>query len=232
MRMFNPDGTEDMCGNGLRCVGLWASRHGWLHGGRFTVLTKEGPRAVRLIESADDHSSGLLGVDMGKPRFEPAEIPMAAGIDGAVCGFPLTAGDRVFPIVAVNTGSTHTVIFGPQPSEADFQRYSPMIEDHPFFPERTSVLWSTVVDEARDVNQPVKIRTRIWERGAGETLGCGTGACAVAVAAQAAGLSAPRQDVEVISRGGTLAISWAGGESSVDMVGPAVLVFEGDLKLG
>jgi diaminopimelate epimerase len=230
MRMFNPDGTEDMCGNGLRCVGLWALKHGWLESPSFAVLTKEGLRSVRIISVEEGCQSATLGVDMGRPHFEPEKIPFAAQSTGSIREFPLTIGGRIFPITSVNTGSTHTVIFGPQPTEEDFQQYSPLIEEHSFFPERTSVLWSTVIEQTTD--RPLQVITRIWERGAGETLGCGTGACAVAVAAQELCLARPGQVVQVKSRGGTLAIGWGGGDSPVDMVGPAVFTFEGELGRG
>lgn len=231
-RMFNPDGTEDMCGNGLRCAGLWALRRGWLDSGAFSVATKDGPRAVRIISVEEGCHSATLGVDMGPPRFRPDDIPFAAGGVDAVREFPLVVADREFSVTSVNTGSTHTVIFGPQPSEEVFRRYSPLIEEHPLFPERTSVLWSTPFEPMGTHPRgraPLRVQTRIWERGAGETLGCGTGACAVAVAAQVLGIATPGQVVQVVSRGGTLAIGWGGGTCSVDMVGPAVIVFEGEL---
>ena len=227
MRMFNPDGTEDMCGNGLRCVGLWALKHGWLDSPSFAVLTKEGLRDVRVISIDDGCRSATLGVDMGLPRFASSEIPFSYGTVDAVRDFDLAVDDRVFKITSVNTGSTHTVIFGPQPSEDDFQKYSPLIEEHAYFPERTSVLWSTA-SAVGDPSRPLQIQTRIWERGAGETLGCGTGACAVAVAAKSLGIASKSQVVQVISRGGTLAIGWGGEGSDVDMVGPAVIVYEGN----
>lgn len=228
MRMFNPDGTEDMCGNGLRCVGLWALRHGWLPSADFCVMTKEGPRDVRVISVDDGCRSATLGVDMGRPKFDAEDIPFDDGKSQRVKELSLTVDDRVFTVTAVNTGSTHTVVFGPEPSETDFRRYSPLIENHPYFPQRTSVLWSTLVEAAEGGTRPLQVKTRIWERGAGETLGCGTGACAVAVAAKQQGLANDRQVVQVISRGGTLAIGWSGVDSSIDMVGPASLVYEGE----
>jgi diaminopimelate epimerase len=257
-RMFNPDGSEDMCGNGLRCASLWAHGRGWLKGAtHFTVDTKEGPRSVRLIDVAGDGLSGMFEVDMGVPRFSAREIPvcscdepdpramLAARCSSYLCPddvvreYPLALGDRVFNITSVNTGSTHTLIFGPQPSDADFFHYGPLIEHHSFFPERTSVLWATPTPnpslKGRESGSlsapPLAIETRIWERGAGETLGCGTGACAVAVAARQLGLAAPGQPVDVVSRGGVLRIEWEGSETPVRMSGPAVIVFEGALSL-
>ena len=222
MRMFNPDGTEDMCGNGLRCVSLWALRAGWLGTNtEFVVAVKDGLRAVRVLEADPDGRNGRLGVDMGVPHFAPAQIPFCAPSEmAAITGFPLTVGGEALTLTAVNTGSTHTVIFGPPPSEEVFQRVSPLLETHLLFPERTSVLWATPEGDSR-------FAVRIWERGAGETWGCGTGACAVGVAAVVNGLCAPGVAIDVVSKGGTLQITWPGGESSVDMVGPAQVVFEG-----
>ncbi len=225
MRMFNPDGTEDMCGNGLRCIGLWALREGGACPcSPFLVRTREGIRTIRILEADDAATEASLTVDMGRPRFAPAEIPFTASPDARIVDYPLTVEDRTFRITAVNTGSTHTVIFGPPPPEDDFQKYSPLLENHPVFPERTSIMWATPRGEGR-------IEIRIWERGAGETLGCGTGACATGVAAQILGLTRPGETVHVASRGGTLSILWPGGDAQIEMTGPAKLVFTGDAAL-
>ena len=223
MRMFNPDGTEDMCGNGLRCAGLWAHRAGWVEiASDFAVATKEGAKAMRLLEVAEDGRSASLRVGMGLPKFASSDIPFCAPEDQRIVGFPLNVGRETFPITAMNTGSTHTVIFGAvPPDEATFQRVSPLIERHPLFPERTTVLWATPQGDSA-------IAVRIWERGVGETLGCGTGACAVGVAAQLQNICAAGQPVEIVSRGGTLTIDWAGEGCPVVMSGPARTVFHGE----
>ena len=225
MRMFNPDGTEDMCGNGLRCVSLWASRAGWLAGRtEFTVAVKEGAREVRLLETAETGQIASIGVDMGEPQFESEHLPFCAAKGQRILGYPLTVGEGVYSITSVNTGSTHTVIFGEAPTEEIFQRVSPQIENHVLFPERTSVLWATPQGDH-------SFNVRIWERGVGETLGCGTGACAVGAAAVVRGLCAAGEPIAVISRGGTLSITWQGEGHPVDMVGPAHFVFEGELDI-
>ncbi len=222
MRMFNPDGTEDMCGNGLRCVSLWAFRAGWLEDRtNFRVAVKDGFRDVRLLKGSDDGQSATFGVDMGRPQFAPGLLPFCDLTQSQVIQYPLAVGQEIYPITAVNTGSTHTVIFGDAPNEATFQRVSPQIEHHPLFPERTSVLWATPQDTSI-------IAVRIWERGAGETLGCGTGACAVGVAAVLNGIAFAGAPQDIVSKGGTLRITWPGEDASVDMIGPAQIVFEGD----
>lgn len=226
MRMFNPDGSEDMCGNGLRCVSLWAVRAGWLgNQTMFTVAVKGGTRPVRLLDIADDRRSGLLGVDMGVPQLEPDALPFCAPAGMRVIACPLAVGEETFPVTVANTGSTHTVIFGAAPPHEElFQRVSPLIENHSQFPERTSVLWATPPENGA-------VAVRIWERGAGETWGCGTGACAVGVAAVLNGLSAPGTPLDVVSKGGTLRITWLGEGAPLDMIGPAQIVYDGDFAL-
>jgi diaminopimelate epimerase len=222
MWMFNPDGSEDMCGNGLRCVSLWAHSAGWLgERAEFIVATKEGVRDVQALEVSEDGRSGSFGVDMGVPQLAPEKLPFCAPGEGKIVNYPLTVDGETFFITAVNTGSTHTVIFGEQPDEETFQRVSPLIENNPLFPERTSVLWAT----PRTANE---IEIRIWERGAGETLGCGTGACAVGVAAVLNGYTAFNTQTDIVSKGGTLRITWPGEDASVHMAGPAHFVYMGD----
>lgn len=225
MRMFNPDGSEDMCGNGLRCVSLWAQQHGWLGGQtRFTVAALDGARSVEMLSAGDDGRSGSFRADMGVPQLAPAHLPFCAPGETRIVGYPFAVGGETLSITTVNTGSTHTVIFGPPPSEEVFQSVSPQIETHPLFPERTSVLWATPKGNG-------SVAIRIWERGAGETLGCGTGACAVGVAAVLSHLAAPDTPLDIVSKGGTLRITWPGEGASVNMVGPAQIVYTGDFAL-
>ena len=225
MRMFNPDGSEDMCGNGLRCVSLWAHRAGWLgEQAQFTVAALDGPRAVEMLSVSADRRTADFAVDMGVPLFDPNRLPFCDTSQARIVSFPLSVGGENVLVTVVNTGSTHTVIFGPQPKEEVFQRISPLIENHPLFPERTSVLWATPRD-----SQTIDIR--IWERGAGETLGCGTGACAVGVAAVLNGYTEFNMPTDIVSKGGTLRITWPGEGASVLMAGPAQFVYEGDIAL-
>jgi diaminopimelate epimerase len=223
MRMFNPDGTEDMCGNGLRCVGLWAHRAGWIGSETtFSVATKEGSKKMRLAAVSKENQAATVQVEMGQPKFHPADIPFRANESQGV-NVPFMIDGTIYPLTALNTGSTHAVIFGSAPDEETFQRVSPQIERHPLFPDRTSVLWATPQDDG-------SMSVRIWERGVGETWGCGTGACAVGVAAQVQGLAPADKSIPVVSRGGTLEIEWAGEGSPILMTGPAEFVFEGNIR--
>ena len=157
------------------------------------------------------------------PSASPA--PKIGGGGGRVVGYPLDVAGETFFITAMNTGSTHTVIFGVvPPDEETFQRVSPLIELHPQFPERTSVLWATPQGAGT-------VAVRIWERGVGETLGCGTGACAVGVAARlydTVGLGEVHSPLEIVSKGGALTIDWQGEGYPVIMSGPAQIVFDGE----
>ena len=212
MRMFNPDGTEDMCGNGLRCIVRFAKETGRIATDS-TVETIAGIRSVRLRGKS-------VTAEMGRPAFAPASLPMIAEGDRVV-DFPLPVGDEALPVTVVSTGTTHTIVFVETlPDDARFLRLSPLIENHLLFPERTSVMWTVVEGDH-------SLRLRIWERGAGETLGCGTGACAAAVAAQLQGKVASGETT-VRSQGGALDIRW---ENSPDaplwMTGPAEVVFRG-----
>lgn len=219
MRMFNPDGTEDMCGNGLRCVFRFAEKQGYFSGRRATGETRNG------IHTASSEDGVLWSVGMGAPQFEPESIPMLLEAD-SILDYPLDVEGEAIVVSAVSTGSTHTVLFVPElPEDERFFHLSPRIEHHPVYPERTSVMWATPDGESGSA-----WRIRIWERGAGETLGCGTGACAVAVLARATGRSRNGQTA-IHSRGGELSISWSSGgpENEMILTGPAEIIFSGTL---
>lgn len=214
MRMWNPDGTEDMCGNGLRCVAALAWQLRRVAAKKFAVETLSGLRAIEILDR------DLVRAEMGEPHFEPASIPMAPpGAWDEALDYSLPLEGREFVNTSsLSTGSTHTVIFVDEiPEEADFQHLSPRLEHHPWFPERTTILWTTPAG-------PNHFRIRIWERGVGETLACGTGASAVAVAARATGRAYGTVAVE--SRGGVLKVDWEPGQS-IHLTGPAELLFQG-----
>jgi len=229
MRMYNPDGTPDVCGNGLRCIARYLverSGFGAQGSGEFqrpapdvqhslAIATLAGVRnaVVRYSESGEC----LVTVEMGQPRFAPSDIPML--VPGPrVLDYPLRVEGETIPVTVLSTGTAHAVLFVPElPDEERFRSLSPPVENHPLFPERASLMWTRV-------ESPSRLRIRIWERGAGETWGCGTGACAAAVAARLHGYT--EETVTVASRGGELVIRWREGEP-IQMTGPAVYVYEG-----
>ncbi len=216
MRMWNPDGSEDMCGNGLRCIAALAHRRGYAPRD-FTVQTLASLRQVSILENSSVRAA------MGEPQFERSLIPLDAPCENFTSStglnYTLPLGDRLIHHVnSLSTGSTHTVIFGEHPNESDFQRLSPLIENHPWFPQRTSVLWANIVGENH-------LNLRIWERGVGETLACGTGACAAAVAFI---MRHGEPKVRVESKGGVLTVEWRRG-AEIFLTGPAQIVCEGTL---
>lgn len=215
MRMFNPDGTEDMCGNGLRCVAHYIGQAGWEREPEFVVDTLAGPRRVR-VTSLDSRRASVTA-EMGAAILEPARVPVDFCGDRAL-DYILKADGRELRASTISTGSTHTVIFH-DPTEAEFQALSPRIETHPRFPARTTVLWTTP-------EGPDRVRVRIWERGVGETGACGTGACAVATVAHLLGKA--EAEVTVVSRGGELRVRVA-DDLRLTLTGPAERVYEGVL---
>ncbi|HVE53636.1 MAG TPA: diaminopimelate epimerase [Ramlibacter sp.] len=224
--IHNADGGEvEQCGNGARCFARYVVDKGLAKGERIRVQTLSGVIEPRL--GAD----GRVSVDMGPPGFEPALVPFDdAGLsphaDGDWHKWHLALGTTAeSPIVAVavlSMGNPHAVQEVPDVDAAPVHEHGPRIEHHPRFPNRVNAGFMQVVDRGR-------IRLRVWERGAGETLACGTGACAAVVAGIRLGRLDRRVDVE--TRGGPLTIEWSGGSAPVLMTGPAVTVFEGEIEL-
>lgn len=223
MRMYNPDGSPDVCGNGLRCVARFAVERRIVTGDAPRIATLAGTRACEIHRGANGAFEGVT-VEMGMPRFDPASIPMSV-LRQAVQDYPLEIDAKTsLPISALSTGSTHAITFVDElPDDRKFLRVSPVVEMHPLFPERTSLMWCRV-------ENPEHLRIRIWERGAGETLGCGTGACATAVAAVLHGYSPQGERITVSSVGGDLVIRWKRGEP-IFMTGPAEYVYDGVYQL-
>lgn len=218
MRMFNPDGSPDVCGNGLRCVARYAFERGLLNKKKFAIETLIDVRPIEIHLDAQGKFSAVT-VGMNQPQFAPEAIPI--NLRGNLRDIPLyLSNDVVLNITPLSTGSTHSVTFvGELPDDKTFFEISPQVEHHPIFPERTSLMWCKVDSSTR-------LSIRIWERGAGETWGCGTGACAAMVAAKLHGLVANNEPITVASIGGELVIRWQEGES-IEMTGPAEFVFEG-----
>lgn len=227
MRMFNPDGTEDMCGNGLRCVIYYGYKKG-LIAAQGIAATIAGSVEYAFPHGALPDRHKVITV-FGAPRFAPDDLPMSVSGLSRVIGFPLALSDDLtLTISTVSTGTTHTVIWTDElPDDDTFFHLSPLIENHPLFPERTSVMWARI-------DSPDAVTIRIWERGAGETLGCGTGAAAVAVLGKEEGRLA-NGSVTIRSKGGQLGVDYsqyadAQKESFIRMTGEASIVFEGSIS--
>jgi diaminopimelate epimerase len=213
-RIFNADGSEvEQCGNGARCFVVYVREHGLTDKQVIRVETLGG-LVVPALEA-----DGEVSVDMGVPRFAPADIPFIGGT-GAIVE-PLDVGGRTVEISALSMGNPHAVQLVDDVDAAPVAMLGPRIEAHPRFPKRVNAGFMEIIDRAT-------IRLRVYERGAGETLACGTGACAAVVAGIRRGLLDAR--VRVHTRGGPLTIAWSGDASPVMMKGPARTVFEGDWR--
>lgn len=212
MRMLNPDGSEsEMCGNGVRCFAVFVRQLGLTEESCIDVATGAGRLRVELLKEG-------IRVDMGHARLTRGEIGMAGPSTDRFLDQPVTAGDKTFFATAVSMGNPHLVIFADAVDEVDLDELGPKLERHPLFPERVNVHFV-------QVQGPSELIQRTWERGAGKTLACGTGACACAVAA--ALTSRANRDVTVHLPGGDLRIEYK-ETGRVFMTGPAVTVFEGE----
>jgi len=219
MRIFNSDGSEaQMCGNAIRCVARYLYERGLVPKKKIKVDTLAGiivPEIVLGANSAENKVS-MVKVDMGKPMLERSDIPML-GPPGKVVGEKLAVDGREIQVTAVSMGNPHCVIFVDDVDEFPLDQVGPAVERHPSFPERTNVEFVQVMNWK-------EVRMRVWERGAGETLACGTGACATTVAGVLNNLTG--RTVTVHLKGGDLTIEW-GGNGRVYMTGPAEEIFEG-----
>jgi diaminopimelate epimerase len=220
MRMLNPDGSEaEMCGNGLRCLVRHAVERGLA---RFQdcglrVETGAGVLTVELL--SEDRRQGWVRVGMGRPRFAPAEIPVLTETEPPVRNLSLTVDGQIVSVTCVSMGNPHAVHFHARPvATYPLELVGPKVETHPLFPQRVNF------EVARVLNREL-IEARVWERGAGATLACGSGASAVMVAARLHNLVEDR--VEVRLPGGILLLEWD-GEGEVYLSGPAERVFTGE----
>ncbi len=214
-RIFNADGSEvGQCGNGARCFARFVRDQGLSEKDVITVETSSGLLRLQLEEG------GLVTVDMGVPRFEPAAIPFEA--DQAATSYDIDVDGQCYKMGVVSLGNPHAVLTVDDVLTAPVVTLGEVIEQHPRFPERVNVGFMEIGDRNH-------IRLRVFERGAGETLACGSGACAAVVSGQHQGLLDQRVLVEL--PGGNLLIQWPGAGVSVKMTGPAIHVFNGEICL-
>jgi len=214
-RIFNADGGEvEQCGNGVRCIGDYLRRRSLIDGNSVTVETNSGLVTIYL-EGLDQ-----IRVDMGVPLFEPADIPLAS--TQRKMQYHLSLSSAELEVMAVSVGNPHAVLLVEDIEQAPVSSIAPQIQQHSLFPESVNVGFMEIVGSSH-------IRLRVYERGVGETLACGTGACgAVAVGINTGRLG---NEVDVELRGGNLAINWAGEGQAVWMTGPATTVYEGQIEI-
>ena len=220
MRMFNADGSEGMmCGNAIRCVGKFLYEVRGLQKNIITVETLSGIKTLQLFVQNGEVVS--VTVDMGRAELDPAKIPARFEGDRAV-NVPLTVGGVKYKVTCVSMGNPHCVVFGGNPDHIDVEKIGSQFENCSAFPDRVNTEFIEVLGKN-------ELKMRVWERGSGETLACGTGACAAAVAAVLNGYCEENAEISVHLRGGVLTVRYTG--ESVFMTGPAEFAFTGEADL-
>ncbi|MEG2571076.1 MAG: diaminopimelate epimerase [Clostridia bacterium] len=217
MRMYNIDGSEGkMCGNASRCVGKFAFERGLVAKDVMTLETASGIKTLYL--TVHDGDVSRVRVDMGTPVLSSRDIPLS--FDGSNIDVPITTAFSCAPVTCVSMGNPHAVMFTDGIDALDLAKIGPMYEKNSLFPQGVNTEFVEVISDT-------ELKMRVWERGSGETLACGTGACAIVVAAVLKGYAKRGQDVAVHLRGGELTIKW--DENTVWMTGSATFVFDGEL---
>jgi diaminopimelate epimerase len=213
-RFFNPDGSEaEMCGNGIRCLARHIKDEGLSSKKQLKIETAAGIKDVAF-------KGKLVEVDMGEPRMKGKEIPV--NLSGRVINRPLKFETKEFRITCLNVGNPHCVVFQENIDEFQVDRYGPVIEHHHAFPKRINVGFVNVLSRS-------ELHMRIWERGVGETQGCGSAACAAAVASVLNGFTGRK--VTIKQPGGKLEVEWNRKDNHIIMRGPADTVFRGEIQI-
>lgn len=224
MAMYNADGSRgEMCGNAIRCVAKYVYDHHMTDRTDISIETLAGIKHAKLMDIGQRVS--MVRVHMGTPQLEPEKIPVRypqADKHAAIVNAPVTAGGHDYHMTCVSMGNPHCVIFTEDVDGLELEKTGPLFECHPYFPNRINTEFVKVLDQTT-------VQMRVWERGSGETLACGTGACAVTVACVLNKLT--QRAVTVKLRGGDLQIEWEKDTGVVYMTGPAEYVFEGEIKL-
>lgn len=218
MRMFNYDGTEaEMCGNGIRCVGKFVYDRGLTKKDNITVETLAGIKKLKF--NIKEGNVETVEVDMGEPILEPDKIPVISE-EAIVKNLKIKARENEFKFTCVSMGNPHAITIVDNTKDFNIEKYGPVLEKDEHFPRRANIEFIELVDKNN-------IKMRVWERGAGETLACGTGACASVVACALNGYIENEANVELL--GGTLKIRWDKENNHIYMTGPATTVFEGEI---
>ncbi len=217
MDMYNSDGTQaEMCGNATRCVGKYVHDKGLTDKTEITLETLAGIKILKLNLN-DAGEVETVEVNMGSPEIVPKNIPINSDLDRFIQE-PVTVDGREYRVTGVSMGNPHAVTFIDDTDSLEIEKLGPKFENHPLFPKRINTEFAQIVDRKT-------IKMRVWERGAGETLACGTGACATLVAANLSDLVDDEADLALL--GGTLHIRWDKEENNIYMTGPARFVFDG-----
>jgi len=220
MRMFNMDGSEgQMCGNGVRCVAKYVYDHGLTDQTKISLETLGGIKYLDL--TVTDGKVSQVSVDMGEPILRAPLIPIDVEKE-SVIDYPVTVDGAEYKITGVSMGNPHAVVFVEDPGALNLEKIGPFFENHVLFPERINTEFVNVIDRET-------VEMRVWERGAGETLACGTGACATTVACVLNGLTERKVTVKLV--GGDLTVEWDEETGHVFMTGPAEEVFSGEIDL-
>ena len=226
-RIFNADGGEaEQCGNGARCIAALLHRRGLARNGEITLDSPSGHIRARIeartpfAGPADQRAPTLVSVEMGVPNFDPGSLPFEEPDEAA--SYPLEVAGRTLEIGAVSIGNPHAVLTVASTDSASVATIGPAIENHPRFPRRVNVGFLEIVTRR-------EVRLRVYERGAGETPGCGTGACAAVAVGRRRGML--DREVRVLVRGGELRVNWTGPGEPIWLTGPAEVSFEGYVEV-
>ncbi len=220
MRMFNSDGSEaEMCGNASRCVGKYVYDKGLTKKTKVSLETLAGKKILNL--HVVDGKVDTVTVDMGEPILRGTDIPTIFDLP-TVVSQPIVVSGKKILTTCVSMGNPHSVVYVEDVDSLDLEKIGPSYECHPAFPHKTNTEFVEIISRN-------EVKMRVWERGAGETMACGTGACAVAVASVLNGFT--DRDVCVKLRGGDLQIKWDDDDNHVYMTGPATTVYEGDVEI-
>lgn len=220
MRIINPDGSEpEMCGNGIRCFALFVRENELVSADSFSVETEAGRMQPSIV---DTEESLLVRVDMGPPILHPKDIPLLGQTSERAIDVPISVNGETFAFTGVSMGNPHAVVFVDALSAVDLEVVGPLFEHHSFFPERVNTEFVEVVSDQ-------EAHMKVWERGAGATLACGTGACAIVVAGVLSGRLARQAVIHL--PGGDLEIEWDKASNHVFMTGPADKTFEAKINI-
>ena len=225
MEMYNADGSRgEMCGNGIRCVAKYVYDYGLTDKTQISVETLGGIKYLDL--TVKDGKVALVRVDMGEPELDPEKIPIImkgySDETDRVLNAQIKVDGKEYHMTGVSMGNPHDVVYIDDVQGLDIEKIGPKFENHERFPQRINTEFARVIDRKT-------VEMRVWERGSGETLACGTGACAVAVASILNGYT--EREVEIRLLGGNLQIEWNEEDNHVYMTGPATVVFDGEIEL-